>query len=1083
MHKKSMSNKKLQFLRQQFYLWAGHSSNPTILADMENWSILEANPAASQFLMYAPDKLKGLNISDLFHDGYSEKLLSRLSEIQIGKTAELKAKVNTSEGNVLSCNLISKLVPAENHNLVLIICRHIDNSRNIQKALFESEQRFRKIIEASPSAVMLVKDGRYIFSNQAGADMLGLDSPDSLKGKNVLETIHPDDRQLIIERMDSLKGKDTNPPTKLRILRPDGKTLISESISINIRYNGQPVTLIIGHDITEREKATDKLKQAEAEKDLILNSTSELFVHYDNSLKMLWANKAAADSVGMSPQNLIENYCYKVWHNRDKPCENCPVVKARDTGTLQEEIMMTPDGRHWNLRAYPVFDEHGKVNGIIEFGRDVTAELEIQQTIKKNQERFRMVLENLPDAVFAHDLDGNILMVNQKAVEYTNWSEQELLNMKVSDIDTEIISRDDRRKYWLKLKPGESVNIEVMHRTRVGMKYPAEVQIQKTEFNGQPLILAVARDITERRKMMLEIRDSEEKYKTLVENSLHSVVIIQDERIVFANEGACKLTGYSKEELTDPQKSILNDLLHPKDRDILLNRIRNRLRGIPEPSRYEFRIVTKSGQERWVEQEVCILIYQGRPAVQSFAIDITDRKQAEKSLMESRHETRMRERIAYILLTESGDKAYQEILEILMDAQDSKLCYFGYINEDGDLVCPSMTGEIWDICRVPDKDIIFPREKWAGLWGKSLIEKISLYSNSRLNPPEGHIQLESALVVPILYYDELIGQIAVANKPSGYTQKDLERLEGIARYLAPILKMRLEKARREAEREKAVNILRSSEEKFRAVFEQAPYSIVLIDSKTNSFVEFNDRAHEILGYTREEFQKIKVADIEAQESPEEVEEHIRKLLEQGSDEFETKHRTKDDRILNIIVNARVIDWMGERYFLCLFTDVTNIKQSEKALKEANDMLNGEKQLLNEKNLAMRELMTQMQEQKDDFKKQLQINVDRILMPMISRIESSGDEQIKKYIQLLKNNLEEITSPYYSRLASLYSTLTPREVEVCNMIRNGMSSKEISNALNVSINTVFNQRRSIRKKLKIADTDINLVTFLRSIGEN
>ncbi len=117
---------------------------------------------------------------------------------------------------------------------------------------------------------------------------------------------------------------------------------------------------------------------------------------------------------------------------------------------------------------------------------------------------------------------------------------------------------------------------------------------------------------------------------------------------------------------------------------------------------------------------------------------------------------------------------------------------------------------------------------------------------------------------------------------------------------------------------------------------------------------------------------------------------------------------------------------------------------------------------------------------DNDLNKIRSSISKIILPMIDNLMANIDNSNSKYLEGIKTNLLEITSPIVSRLESQFSDLTPRETEVCNLIRNGMSSKEIADALNVSVHTINNQRRRIRKKLQIADNETNLEAFLNSL---
>ena len=166
----------------------------------------------------------------------------------------------------------------------------------------------------------------------------------------------------------------------------------------------------------------------------------------------------------------------------------------------------------------------------------------------------------------------------------------------------------------------------------------------------------------------------------------------------------------------------------------------------------------------------------------------------EQTLIRQQRAITLNNSIANVFLTAPSDRLYADVLDVILEALDSEFGYFGYINEDGDLVCPSMTRHVWSQCEVPDKSIVFPRKIWSGLWGRSLKEKKTHMSNEGLSLPEGHVALNNALVVPILYHDELIGQFAVAQTSGGYDDEDRDLLEGAADQTAPVLKALREQA-------------------------------------------------------------------------------------------------------------------------------------------------------------------------------------------------------------------------------------------------------------------------------------------------
>jgi len=196
-----------------------------------------------------------------------------------------------------------------------------------------------------------------------------------------------------------------------------------------------------------------------------------------------------------------------------------------------------------------------------------------------------------------------------------------------------------------------------------------------------------------------------------------------------------------------------------------------------------------------------------------YSIEIEEqRKEAVEALKQSERELAIRNNIADIFLTIEDDEMYGEVLPIVLEAMESKYGIFGYIDEHGVLVIPSMTRDIGEQCQIPDKTIVYPPDTWSGTWGRALMEKRSMASNGGLHVPEGHIPVTKVLVVPISYGGETIGILEVANKLTEYDEKDRELLETIANCIAPVLKARIQRDRQKKERKQAVEKLKEYSE-------------------------------------------------------------------------------------------------------------------------------------------------------------------------------------------------------------------------------------------------------------------------------
>ena len=153
--------------------------------------------------------------------------------------------------------------------------------------------------------------------------------------------------------------------------------------------------------------------------------------------------------------------------------------------------------------------------------------------------------------------------------------------------------------------------------------------------------------------------------------------------------------------------------------------------------------------------------------------------------------------------------------------------------------------------------------------------------------------------------------------------------------------------------------------------------------------------------------------------------------------------------------------------------------AEVELQETNQQLMLERKALKEANSALRAVLARIEEEKQGIYRDVKINIDKIIMPLLHAFALDLPQSKWKYIEVLKTNLDDIVSPFVNNLSKNYLSLTPTEVNICNLIRNGLQTKEIAQMRGVSAATIKRHREHIRRKLKIANRNINLTTYLQS----
>jgi PAS domain S-box-containing protein len=189
---------------------------------------------------------------------------------------------------------------------------------------------------------------------------------------------------------------------------------------------------------------------------------------------------------------------------------------------------------------------------------------------------------------------------------------------------------------------------------------------------------------------------------------------------------------------------------------------------------------------------------------------------------------------------------------------------------------------------------------------------------------------------------------------------------------------------------------------------------------------------------------------------------------------------------------------GQMRIVGLTQDITEKRLAEKALLEAQadlerrvkertaELASANKQLkqkqkeMEKKNIALGEILGHINNEKDALKLQFTRNIEEAVIPAITRLKELSNPADVRSFEILEQDLREISSPFLDNLRNKYRKLTPREAEVCRLIKHGYTSKEISQTLHISDQTVIKQRKMIRKKLGISNKAINLTTFLESI---
>ena len=292
------------------------------------------------------------------------------------------------------------------------------------------------------------------------------------------------------------------------------------------------------------KRTEEALRQSEQDKSLILGSLSELISYQDKSLKIVWANKAAGDSVGKSADELVGRYCYEIWHGRKEPCLNCPVAKSIETGQPQEAEVTSPDGRVWYIRGCPVLNEQGEVMGAVEVTLEITERRRTERTLRESEKRFRDVVENAFAWIWEVDAKGKYTYASPFVEKYLGYKADEILKKHFYDLfhpeDREELKRAAFEVFAKKQPFREFLNRNVGKNGKTIWLLTSGVPMLDEKGNllgyrGADI------DITKRKQAeeQLQIRDK------AIESSISAIAIAEPGgNLIYVNSAFLKMWGY-----------------------------------------------------------------------------------------------------------------------------------------------------------------------------------------------------------------------------------------------------------------------------------------------------------------------------------------------------------------------------------------------------------------------------------------------------------------------------------------------------------------------------------------------------------
>ena len=433
-----------------------------------------------------------------------------------------------------------------------LLLAHAQELDLASKELRASEQRLRTIIETEPECIKVVdSNGRLVEMNPAGLAMLEADSLQEAQQKTLLDYVDPDYRRAFMLLHRSVMNGESG-TLEFKVTGLKGTSRILETHATPMRDDNGGISLLLGitRDITERKRSELLIRQSEQRFKTLADATFEGIVISADG-KILDCNDQLTRILGYDRSEIIGQQIAKF-------------IAPEDIGKVNSNLRLGGDVRidHSMIRkdgASIVVEAHGKNieqdGSIIRITsiRDITERTRLAAEIKKEKEKFEMLIQTSGDGIHILDPAGNVVEVNEKFCEMLGYTRDELLRMNVVEWDAKFSPEE----IWPVIENNfRLANVfETRHRRQDGTIFDVEISTKAVEIEGRILLWNASRDISERKRSEESLRLAGMVY----DNSAEAIVTTDaDNNIVAVNPAFTSMTGYTAAEVIGKNPKILS---------------------------------------------------------------------------------------------------------------------------------------------------------------------------------------------------------------------------------------------------------------------------------------------------------------------------------------------------------------------------------------------------------------------------------------------------------------------------------------------------------------------------------------------
>ncbi len=420
--------------------------------------------------------------------------------------------------------------------------------REAERELRERERELDCILENIPLMVC-VKDaatGQFIRFNRAGEQLLSI-SREALIGRADYALL-PKEQADFFASCDCqalAKGLPLDIPEQPLSSHEGVRTLHTRKVCV-LDDVGEPRFLLgIAEDVSERKGYIDTLRLYER----LVSALPDQLAVVGRDYRYVSVNDASVTRHGR-PRDAIVGHSVAELLGRGR-FET--LVKDKLDRCLAGAMVHFREwfdfpkigARFMDVTYTPYVDAGGRISGVIVAARDLTDLEQANKRLRESEMRFRLVVDQVADALYVHDQDGRLLEVNQRACDALGYPRDTLSGMNILDLE-EDLKLENARAMWQSLRPGEQRTLVGRHRRKDGSTFPVETRVSCFDLQGQRLIVALARDIGQRLRAEEKLRQA-----AVVFHNAQEGIMITDEhaRIQAVNQAFCDMTGYTEAEV------------------------------------------------------------------------------------------------------------------------------------------------------------------------------------------------------------------------------------------------------------------------------------------------------------------------------------------------------------------------------------------------------------------------------------------------------------------------------------------------------------------------------------------------------